>query len=218
MCFSAVKAVNATEKRLQKIQPKNPSRAESEIQSADVAGVEASQHALFEKQTFSRKNENFFSSQFCTSLSSNNLGDKVAQCPPFESPLPKGPSRTITTTENIFGTGKKVRYADKKMLQRLLSDYRQTLLRANNFRDGEETIKIQFTLLGDGGIGESEENRSKTLFFFFFSWGMPRQYNVESANFSVEKFCCHCTGSYNSNCRYRILLPEELFTMTETDL
>ena len=40
---------------LQKIQPKNPSRAQSKIQSADVAGVEASQHALLRSKNYPEK-------------------------------------------------------------------------------------------------------------------------------------------------------------------
>ena len=56
------------------------------------------------------------------------------------------------------------------------------------------TIKIKFALLRGVGLEGREEKRPKTL--LFFSWETPRQYNFESANFIVEKFCCHCAGSY----------------------
>ena len=60
-------------------------------------------------------------------------------------------------------------------------------------RDSETTIKIKFAVLRGGGMGGREENRQKRC---FFSLGeTPRQLNFESANFIVEKFCCHCAGS-----------------------
>ena len=36
-----------------------------------------------------------------------------------------------------------------------------------------------------GQRGKSSKNA------VFFLWGTPRQYNLESANFIVETFCCH---------------------------
>ena len=63
------------------------------------------------------------------------------------------------------------------------------------YRNGETTIKIKFSLWRGAGHGGGEENRPKTLFFFFFV-GSARTINFESANFIVEKFCCHCAGSY----------------------
>ena len=54
-----------------------------------------------------------------------------------------------------------------------------------------ETIKINFRFLRGGGLGGREENRPKSC----FSCEMPRQQHFESANFIVEKFCCHCAGS-----------------------
>ena len=59
VCFSAVRTVNATEKR----PPKNSARisiaAQSKIQSADVAGVEASQHAHLRSKNDPEKNRKF---------------------------------------------------------------------------------------------------------------------------------------------------------------
>ena len=60
------------------------------------------------------------------------------------------------------------------------------------FRDGETTIKIKFALLRGGWAGGQRGKLSKTLFFV----GTPRQYNFESENFIVEKFCCHGAGSF----------------------
>ena len=49
-----------------------------------------------------------------------------------------------------------------------------------------------FAFWGGGGLGGREENRPKRC----FSWETPQQNNFERANFIVEKFCCHCAGSY----------------------
>ena len=59
-------------------------------------------------------------------------------------------------------------------------------------RDGETTIKIFFLLLRAGALGAERKIAPKRL----FSWETPRQYNFESANVIVEKFCCHCAGPY----------------------
>ena len=75
---------------------------------------------------------------------------------------------------------------------------------ANNFGGGEgfckvfesekarRQKKIKFALFRGGGQGGREENNPKR----YFSWETSWQYNFESANFIVEKFCCHGTGSY----------------------
>ena len=60
-------------------------------------------------------------------------------------------------------------------------------------RDRETTIKIKFALLRVGALGR-EDLRPKTLFFV----GNATKINFESANSIVEKFCCHCAGSYSS--------------------
>ena len=69
--FSAVRTVNATEKRPPKGSARKSTAAQSKIQSANVATVEASQHARVRSKHYPEKTENFFSSQFCTSLPSN---------------------------------------------------------------------------------------------------------------------------------------------------
>ena len=56
-----------------------------------------------------------------------------------------------------------------------------------NLRGGETTIKIEFSLLRGVGLGGREENRPNTLFFV----GSATTPKFESANFIVEKFCCH---------------------------
>ena len=60
-----------------------------------------------------------------------------------------------------------------------------------SLRDSETTIKIKFALLR--GLGEGVERR--IVQEHWFSWETPRQYNLEIANFIVEKCCCHCAGS-----------------------
>ena len=78
VCFSAVRTVNATEKR----PPKNSAKK-------SIAGTEQNPECRcgrggslstcpFEKQNFPQKTENFFSSQFCTSLSSNKYKEESA--------------------------------------------------------------------------------------------------------------------------------------------
>ena len=56
---------------------------------------------------------------------------------------------------------------------------------------GETTIKIKFAVLGGGHWGQRGKS-SKTLLFV----GNATTINFESVNFIVEKFCCHCAGSY----------------------
>ena len=45
---------------------------------------------------------------------------------------------------------------------------------------------------GDGGWGQRGKSSKNAVFVGKFS-----TINIESANFIVEKFCCHCTGSYS---------------------
>ena len=44
---------------------------------------------------------------------------------------------------------------------------------------------------GVGALGAEKKIVQKRC----FSWQTPRQWNFESANLIVEKFCCHCAGS-----------------------
>ena len=63
-------------------------------------------------------------------------------------------------------------------------------------RDSETTIIIIIIIIfanlrGGGG----QRGKSSKMLFFFVCGKTPRQYNFESANFIVEKFCCHYAGS-----------------------
>ena len=62
-------------------------------------------------------------------------------------------------------------------------------------RDGETTRKINVSFVELVGIGGREENRPKRFFFGGGGGETPQQDNFGSANFIVEKFCCHCAGS-----------------------
>ena len=55
VCFSAVRTVNATEKRPPKNSARKSIAAQSKIQSANVAGVETSQHALLRSKNYPEK-------------------------------------------------------------------------------------------------------------------------------------------------------------------
>ena len=58
-------------------------------------------------------------------------------------------------------------------------------------RRRDDNKNIIFAFWGGGGLGGQRGKTSKTLFFV----GNATTINFESANFIVEKFCCHCAGS-----------------------
>ena len=59
-----------------------------------------------------------------------------------------------------------------------------TTKNSGGIRDGETTIKIKFALLRGVGLGGREQNRPKTLFFFFFVG------NATTIKFWKCKFYC----------------------------
>ena len=65
-------------------------------------------------------------------------------------------------------------------------------------RKRSETARNFRFLRGGGGFGGREENHPKRCFFFFVGNG-----TTISANYIVDKFCCHCAGTQTGRIRFR---------------